>query len=90
MEYETYSDAESGKDAFKLTARGHLRPENRHSSKENPRPSSRDETKKEIQEDDEATLRELLIRYWRFLYKVFFNLLLTAATFNRTNTLGRN
>lgn len=28
-----------------------------------PRRRSRDETKKEIQEDDEATLRELLIRY---------------------------
>lgn len=71
VEYETNSDAESGEDTLKLTARGHPRPESAHSPKEPPRPSSRDETKKEIQEDDEATLRELLIRYWPFLWKVF-------------------
>lgn len=69
VDYETYSDVESGEDTLKLTARGHhLRSEIVHNPKEKPRPSSRDETKKEIQEDDEATLRELLIRYWRFIY----------------------
>lgn len=64
MEYETNSDAESGEETLKLTARGLLRPESVHNPKKPTRPSSRDETKKEIQEDDEATLRELLIRYW--------------------------
>lgn len=51
------------KETLKLTARGRLKSALRHRSPEHPRPSSRDETKKEIQEDDEATLRELLIRY---------------------------
>lgn len=63
MEYEDHSDAEYGEDTLKLTTRGHPRLETAHNPKEPPRPSSRDETKKEIQEDDEATLRELLIRY---------------------------
>lgn len=73
VEYETNSDAESGEETLKLTARGHLRPESARSPRgDQTRPSSRDETKKEIQEDDEATLRELLIRYWRFFYRRYF------------------
>lgn len=65
VEYDDRSsDAEYGEDTLKLTARGLPRPETAHYPKEQhtPRPGSRDETKKEIQEDDEATLRELLIR----------------------------
>lgn len=60
-EYELGSDFESEAAAatIKLTSRG------RHHahSPAGTRRRSRDETKKEIQEDDEATLRELLIRY---------------------------
>lgn len=73
MEYEINSDGESGEDTLKLTSRGHLRPERAHNPKEPSRSGSRDETKKEIQEDDEATLRELLIRYWRFSLEGIFN-----------------
>lgn len=58
-EHELDSDAEPvAAETLKLTARG--RPAH---SPVGPRRRSRDETKKEIQEDDEATLRELLIRY---------------------------
>lgn len=57
-EYELGSDVEQEAQAtLKLTARG------RRVRSPGPRRRSRDETKKEIQEDDEATLRELLIRY---------------------------
>ncbi|GJQ85125.1 Glut1 [Trypoxylus dichotomus] len=59
-EYELGSDFESEAAAatIKLTSRG------RHHahSPAGTRRRSRDETKEEIQEDDEATLRELLIR----------------------------
>lgn len=57
-EHDLGSDAESeARETLKLTARG--RPAH---TPTRPR-TARDETKKEIQEDDEATLRELLIRY---------------------------
>ncbi|KRT85256.1 hypothetical protein AMK59_1020 [Oryctes borbonicus] len=60
-EYELGSDFESEAAAatIKLTSRG------RHHahSPAGTRRRSRDETKEEIQEDDEATLRELLIRW---------------------------
>ncbi|XP_023310701.1 uncharacterized protein LOC108911346 [Anoplophora glabripennis] len=57
-EHDAGSDGESGaRETLKLTARGrpgaHTPPRRRS--------SARDETKKEIQDDDEATLRELLI-----------------------------
>jgi hypothetical protein len=59
-EHDLGSDAESeARETLKLTARG--RPAH---TPTRPR-TARDETKKEIQEDDEATLRELLIS--RFL-----------------------
>lgn len=59
------SDVESdAKDTLKLTARGRTRSATAHTQTDKPRHRSRDETKKEIQADeDEATLRELLIRY---------------------------
>lgn len=66
VEYELDSDVESnGKDALKLTARARTRQSASASSPARgpQRRTARDETKKEIQEDDEATLRELLIRY---------------------------
>ncbi|KYB28669.1 hypothetical protein TcasGA2_TC032401 [Tribolium castaneum] len=57
-EHDLGSDAESkARETLKLTARS--RPAQ---TQTRPR-TARDETKKEIQEDDEATLRELLIRY---------------------------
>lgn len=63
-EHDVGSDGESAAgETLKLTARG--RP-----GAHNPprrRSSARDETKKEIQDDDEATLRELLIRYPAFV-----------------------
>lgn len=58
-EHELASDAEpEAPETLKLTTRG--RPAH---SPTGLRRRPRDETKKEIQEDDEATLRELLIRY---------------------------
>ncbi|KAJ8915802.1 hypothetical protein NQ315_004614 [Exocentrus adspersus] len=59
-EYDVVSDGEPATETLKLTTRGRpgaYTPPRRRSS-------ARDETKKEIQDDDEATLRELLIR-WR-------------------------
>lgn len=58
-EHELASDVEpEATDTLKLTARGR----SVHTSGRRHR-RSRDETEEEIQEDDEATLRELLIRY---------------------------
>lgn len=37
-----------------------------------PAPPASDETKKEIQEDDEATLRELLVRYIYIIYILIY------------------
>ncbi|XP_017769427.1 PREDICTED: uncharacterized protein LOC108557431 [Nicrophorus vespilloides] len=55
-EYELGSDVEpEAHPTLKLTSR--------RSTLSGPRRKSRDETKKEIQADDEATLRDLLIRY---------------------------
>ncbi|KAF7268289.1 hypothetical protein GWI33_018558 [Rhynchophorus ferrugineus] len=65
-EHDSGSDREiSSWETLKLTARGsrpgaHTPPLRHRSSGAR---ASRNETKKEIQEDDEATLRELLIRY---------------------------
>lgn len=65
-EHDSLSEQEISSWApLKLTARGgrpgaYTPPLRQKSSDGN---TSRNETKKEIQEDDEATLRELLIRY---------------------------
>lgn len=62
-EYEYGSDVElEAADTLKLTARGRTA-----HSPVGPFRRTRNETKKEIQEDDEATLRELLIRYFNEL-----------------------
>lgn len=58
-EHDVGSEGElETREVYKLTARGRSAP-----SSTRKRSTARDETKKEIQEDDEATLRELLIRY---------------------------
>lgn len=60
VEVEEY---ELGSDVEPAEAQGTLKLTSRRSIHSGPRRRARDETKKEIQVDDEASLRDLLIRY---------------------------
>lgn len=78
MEYGYHSDTEYQEgDSLKLTALD--RSTRVGTAYHRKRPGSRDETTKEIQEDDEATLRELLIRYDSRSVRLSFSFLNTPS-----------